>query len=196
MRELGNWYSRGYLPHFDEAGTEQLVTYRLADALPREVVLKIEEQVVLGASASKRARSREAVDAWLDAGHGCCFLRIPELARSVIDAWRYYDGTRYRLLAWVVMPNHVHVLVRTGANEPLGKIVQLWKSYTARKILAAPGSAGCFPERRVWEREYWDRFIRDDAHRQAAIRYIHENPVKAGLALKPEDWLWSSAGGR
>lgn len=106
-------------------------------------------------------------------------------------------GARYDLIAWVVMPNHVHVLIRTYEGVTLGKIVQSWKSYTGRQIskmqtaqetrLGNQDSAG------IWMREYWDRFIRDEPHFQTVIAYIHQNPVKAGLVAHAEDWFWSSA---
>jgi len=97
-------------------------------------------------------------------------------------------------MAWVVMPNHVHVLIRVYEGATLGKIVQSWKSYTGRQIaelgLGVPraGATG----RSVWMRDYWDRFIRDEKHFNAAVEYIHGNPVKAGLVKNPEDWPWSS----
>jgi putative transposase len=209
MRELGDWYTRGYLPHFDEGGTEQLITYRLADALPEDVLRKLAEQSKsgscyptpppvgaplcenldheapsLGAPAAGRlrddraARRRENIERYLDAGHGCCVLQHADCARIVIENWRRFDGERYRLLAWVVMPNHVHVLARFRNGESLGRVVQSWKSYTAKKLLTL------MPVEVFRQREYRDRFIRDETHRAAAIRYIHENPVKAGLVAR------------
>lgn len=222
MRELGNWYSRGYLPHFDEAGTEQLITYRLSDALPREAVLKIDEQAAVGAPAARRLPSASPpgapaahrplrscppaagapgppspwslreIDRYLDLGYGCCALRRKACAEAIIENWRHFAGQRYALLAWVVMPNHVHVLVRVADGIALGQVVHGWKSYTAKKLLELAPEA--FSKRTVWQREYWDRFIRDERHRQAAIRYIHENPVRAGLVAHAENWPWSSAG--
>ena len=212
MRELGDWYTRGYLPHFDEGGTEQLITYRLGDALSDDVLRKLAEQSTLGnppptpspgapplgAPAAgwlrdeRAARRRENIERYLDAGHGCCVLRDAACARLVIENWMRFEGERYHLIAWVVMPNHVHVLARFREGESLGRVVQSWKSYTAKKLLARVPAA-IFPQGRVWQREYWDRFIRDEAHRAAAIRYIHENPVNAGLVACAEDWPWSSA---
>lgn len=110
------------------------------------------------------------------------------------DTLQRFDGNRYRLIAWCIMPNHVHVLIETIA--PLAKIVQSWKSFTGRWALGhwaelglgTPGKPDAF-----WMRDYWDRYIRDERHLHAAMRYIHRNPVKARLCAQPADWCWSSA---
>jgi putative transposase len=124
----------------------------------------------------------------MDAGLGSCLLRRSEAASCVVEAWRQFDGERYDLVAWVVMPNHVHLLIRVYEGQALGRLVQSWKSFTGRKLNALGGTRG-----RVWSREYWDRFLRDEAHFEATLRYIENNPVAAGLAERPEDWPWSSA---
>ncbi len=101
------------------------------------------------------------------------------------------------------MPNHVHLLIKTYENHSLSSIVHSWKSYTAHEITKLlktrnTGETPVLPEYKndvVWQVEYWDRFIRDDAHYQRVINYIHNNPVKAGLCDKVEYWKWSSAHG-
>jgi REP element-mobilizing transposase RayT len=99
-----------------------------------------------------------------------------------------FDGERYRLLAWVVMPNHVHVLVQLDQQHPLPKVLHSWKSYVANQANKILGRSGPF-----WQREYFDRFIRNEDHYRNAVRYIEDNPVKAGLVMLPEDWRFSSA---
>ena len=128
------------------------------------------------------------LDALLDAGHGSCMLRDPRLARIAEAALWYFDGRRYRLIAWVIMPNHVHVLIQTLPGHPLSHIVHSWKSFTSKEANALLARTG-----RFWQPEYFDRAIRDEHHLTTAIRYIHENPVKAGLVASSEDWLFSSA---
>ena len=122
-------------------------------------------------------------------------LREPAAADCVVKTWQRFAGERYDLIAWVVMPNHVHVMIRAYESAALGKIVQSWKSYTGRRLaelgLGAPGGGGTGTT--IWMREYWDRFIRDEKHFHAASEYIHDNPVKAGLSKNPRDWPWSSA---
>src|SRR5690606_7648137 len=120
-----------------------------------------------------------------------------ENASIVVENWRHFHGLRYHLHAWVVMPNHVHVLIEPIANHSLSEIVQSWKSYTAKALLRhEAGGPPALPEQRVWQPDYWDRFIRDERHYRATVDYIHQNPVKAGLCSKAEDWPWSSLGAR
>ena len=197
--EPAGWHSRGYLPHYDDAAALQSITYRLWDALPADVVARLEEEA-LGDD-----RHREAIERHLDAGHGSCVLREAANARIVLENWHHFEHLKYRLHAWVVMPNHVHVLVEPLAGYANGDIVQSWKSYTAKRILH--GSAGGSPavgklagqrpalpaERHVWQPDYYDRFIRNERHFAAAVEYVHQNPVKAGLVEQAEAWPWGSA---
>lgn len=197
-RRNRGWYSRGYLPHCDHPGLLQFITYHLADSLPAEVRERLKEEVRHAPREQREAEWRKRAQAWLDAGHGSCILRRPEAAACVLENWQRFAGERYDLIAWVVMPNHVHVLVRVYEGVPLAKIVQSWKSYTGAKLRplldAAWQGQGRRPEG-VWYREYWDRYIRDERHFLATIAYIHDNPVKARLVAQPEDWPWSSARG-
>ncbi|HEX8914222.1 MAG TPA: transposase [Humisphaera sp.] len=171
----------------------------------------IERELAALPPGTQDAERRRRLEAWLDAGYGSCILREPAAAECVIGAWRHFAGERYDLIAWVVMPNHVHVLVRVYDGQPLGRIVQSWKSYTGRRIaqMGRSGDAGLQPGSSadvgraglkpgvpgggVWMRDYWDRYIRDERHFAAVVRYIHENPVKAGLAANAAAWPWSSA---
>lgn len=86
------------------------------------------------------------------------------------------------------MPNHVHVLIGTIEGYPMPNVVYAWKSFTAKEANRLLDRVGCF-----WQPEYFDRAIRDEHHLVAAIRYIHDNPAKAGLADRGEDWPYSSA---
>lgn len=192
------WYSRGYLPHCDHPGLLQAITYHLADSLPATAVARIEAELSLLPSDRQDPERRRRHDAWLDAGHGSCVLSEPALAACIVDTWHHFARVRYDLIAWVVMPNHVHLLIRTYPGTTLGKIVQSWKSYTGRRIHQHLRSrTDCPPEGQetdgVWMRDYWDRYIRNEEHFHTAIRYIHQNPVKAGLVKAPGDWPWSSA---
>jgi len=178
------WHSRGYLPHFDQPGLIQGITFRLSDSLPAHVVASLAEDLQEADDPAKRAR----IEAYLNAGYGACYLREPRIAGLVEDALLYFDGERYRLIAWVIMPSHVHTLIETIEGHPLHRIVHSWKSYTAKQVNQILGRTG-----RFWFPEYFDRYIRNEHHLEGAIHYIHENPVKAGLVEKPEDWPFSSA---
>jgi putative DNA methylase len=176
------WHSRGYLPHFDTGASVQFITFRLADSLPRDVY----EQLV--AEAKNETDRARRLDAMIDKGRGACLLRDPQNAAIVCDALHHFDGERYRLIAWVVMPNHVHALIEQIEGHRLSDVVHAWKSFTAKAVNRRIGSRGP-----VWAQDYFDRFIRDDAHFFSARRYIEENPVKAGLVAQPHDWAFSSA---
>lgn len=188
-------YSRSYIPHFDAARVAQGITFRLADSVPRRLVAAWRDEILLNQRwSTDRARYQQLqrrLARYEDAGLGECHLRRPEIASLVRDALRRFDGERYRLLAWCIMPNHVHILIKQMASFPLAEIVKSWKVFTAREANAILGRTG-----RFWMRDYHDRRIRDEAHMNRAIRYIENNPVKAGLCERPEDWAWSSATGR
>ncbi len=175
------WHSRGYVPHFDRAGLVQLITFRLADSLPRGAL-----EASPGTAQSLQRRMR--LERLLDNGYGECLLANRRIASLVEDELLHFDAGRYHLLAWVIMPNHVHVLVETLAGHPLSAILHSWKSYTAKAANRMLGRSGP-----IWQPEYFDRAIRDERHLAAAIEYIHNNPVKAGLAQRAEDWPFSSA---
>ena len=186
------WYSRGYLPHFDNPGTIQSVTFRLADSLPQLKLREIEDEIACLPPAKIDAERRKRTETWLDAGMGCCALRHPALAEVVRETLLKWDGDRYRLFAWCIMPNHVHVLLETIA--PLSKILQSWKSFTGRwALLNNAGLRLGIPGPAFWMHESWDRYIRDGVHFNHVHAYIEQNPVAAGLCQHPSDWPWSSA---
>jgi len=195
--EIGapRWHSRGYLPHFESSDVTQHVTFHLADSFPQTVLLRLEAELKTLPTEKRDVERRKRIDAWIDAGHGSCALRKPAIAGMVQGSLLAFDSQRYRLLAWVVMPNHVHVLFQPMNGWTVAKIVAAWKKFTARKICddRRDSVEGPNPNAPVWHREYWDRYIRDQTHLAQVLEYIHLNPVKAGLAITPESWRWSSA---
>lgn len=187
------WHSRGYLPHFECSELTQHVTFHLADSLPQSVLLRLQAELRTLSPEQRDAERRRRLDAWIDAGHGSCVLSKPDIADMAQASLLTFDSQRYRLLAWVVMPNHVHVLFQPINGWTVARIVASWKKFTARKICDSQRASGEKPGAPVWHREYWDRYIRDQRHLEQAIEYIHLNPVKAGLVAAPESWCWSSA---
>ena len=199
MQGPPGWHSRGFLPHYDDGRAIQAVTYRLADSLPAHVLAQLEERTL---DDEKR---RAEIEHYLDAWHGSCLLSEAGNAQAVLDTWWHSDGDRFRLHAWVVMPNHVHVLLEPLSGHTIGAIVGAWKSVSARRMLAgtttvprrnggnATGDGRGPKKRHLWQLDYYDRFIRNERHYRAAIDYIHQNPVKAGLVAHVTDWPWSSA---
>ena len=128
------WHSRGYLPHFESAEVVQHVTFHLADSLPQTVLRRLEAELKTLPAAKRDAERRKRLDAWMDAGHGSCVLLKPGIADMVQGSLLAFDSQRYRLLEWVVMPNHVHVLFQPMNGWTVAKIVASWKKFTGRKI--------------------------------------------------------------
>jgi putative transposase len=196
-REIGVprqvWHCRGYLPHFESAEATQHVTFHLTDSLPQEALLRLEAEVTALPAEKRHVERRKRLETLIDAGHGSCVLRKPNIAKMVQGSLLNFDLQRYRLLAWVVMPNHVHVLFQPIDGWTVAKIVASWKKFTARRISneRRQTSEACGDP--VWHREYWDRFIRGQTHYEQVIKYTHLNPVKAGLVVTAESWRWSSA---
>lgn len=175
------WHERGYVPHRDESGLTQFVTFRLADGFPESK--RDEWEKLLGIEEGRERRVQ--LEAWLDQGYGECHLREEEIAKAVAEALRKFDGERYRLKAYSIMPNHVHVLFMVG-TVPMAKVVQGWKGASARAANLVLGASGPF-----WQRDYWDTFMRDAEHEERTVRYIQNNPVKAGLVSEWSQWPWT-----
>jgi REP element-mobilizing transposase RayT len=171
------------LPHCDKPGLTQFITIRLADSMPVsrraewEIFLKLEDN----------REKRKQLESYLDRSLGECWLRRPEIAALAENVLLFFEGKRYQLRAWVIMPNHVHVLFDVW-NVPLSQLIQSWKRYIAREANKLLGRDGTF-----WEREYWDTYMRDKPQTMAAVKYIESNPTKAGLVREAKDWPWSSA---
>jgi putative transposase len=198
-------HTRGYLPHVKREGAAYFVTFRLADSLPREMLMKFEQQraerlrrltdfakVGQTANDSEEAIARDfarAVERYLDRGVGACHLRRPEVANLVADSLRYFHLQRYLLHEWVIMPNHVHAMVWPMPNFVLGDILKSWKQFTSRRVKQIIA----LDNERFWQPESYDHWVRNDEERARISRYIRNNPVIAGLCKRPENWAWSSA---
>jgi REP element-mobilizing transposase RayT len=200
---VSGFHSRGVLPHLKREGSIYFVTFRQAGTLPKEVLLrfKVERNAILAqANAAKRPLTwheqdelfrwySSRVDKYLDAGHGTCYLRDPAVAEIVAGAIQFFEGQRYELRAWVVMPHHVHVVVWPMPGHSLSDILHSWKSFTAHEINKR------LAEKVVpfWQSESYDHWVRDDEDLHRCCHYTTMNPVNAGLCARPEDWRWGSA---
>ena len=204
------WHSRGYLPHWDHPGMIQGVTFRLHDSVPKEVIDRWKAELATGSAGILPARPKannaakdggdpsefdprlielhKRITRYEDEGHGACMLRNERIGRLVENALLHFDGHRYRLLAWCVMPNHVHALIETREGWPLAGVLHSWKSYAANQANRLLARRGEF-----WHREYYDRYIRNAEHYVQAVRYVEDNPVKAGLVKRTSDWPFTSA---
>lgn len=186
--EKRGWHSRGYLPHYD-GNVIQFITLRLADSLPQSILKKLEGEKEHGKLDRYYDDSfLENVDGYLDAGIGECTLSNAEVATIIENALKYYDGIRYELIYWVIMPNHTHFLIRPYPEWELSSIVKDLKGFTARQVNKLLSRSGTF-----WHPDYFDRFMRGQEHLSRTIRYLQDNPVKAKLCSRPEDWRFSSA---
>ncbi|MCB9934625.1 MAG: transposase [Planctomycetes bacterium] len=186
---------RGYLPHWEREHATYFVTFRLADSLPADARKRIEDQrydIVKTAEHLNRPLTdteRERLDQLysvtfdelLNVGHGACHLANADCAAVVAETLTKWDGERYALYAWCVMPNHVHAVFRPFAGQALGEILHSWKSFTAKACNKLLGRTGEF-----WQRESFDRLIRDREEFDKRVRYTVENPAAAGLV----GWKW------
>lgn len=182
------WHSRGYLPHFSDTVHPQFVTFRLFDSMPQEVLRRWAKELEQLPKAALEMEQKKRIEAYLDSGYGSCSLNDPRIAANVQEALLHFENDRYALHAWVIMPNHVHVLFTPLGNWEWGKILHSWRSYTAHECNKMLQRQGEF-----WQPDPFDRYIRDEQHFANALAYIEKNPVKAGLCEKPQDWQWSSA---
>jgi putative DNA methylase len=130
-------------------------------------------------------------DKEFDRGHGSRLLAQARHAQTVQDCLLFHDSQRYALPAWCIMPTHVHVVVEPFDGVPLSDIAQQWKSVSAHAINRVEGRKGA-----LWQREYFDRFMRLGQQFEWTVAYVENNPVAAGLIERPEDWRFSSVSWR
>ncbi len=182
------WYSRGYLPHFDGGQIPQFITTRLFDALPQKVLNEFMLELERKGVEDIEFEIRKRIEMFLDQGYGKCFLKNKEIARVIADALQFHADKKYKLIAWVVMPNHIHFLAVPSKNVALSEITHSIKSFTANKANKILNRRGEF-----WQRESFDRYIRNYDHFIKTIDYIENNPVKAGLCKDYREWEFSSA---
>ena len=187
LRTAG-WRSRGYLPHFDGIEIPQFVTIHLADSMPTHVLDRWRQELKALKFDDERILLQRRIERYLDQGYGEVLLGKPSIATLVQDSLLKFDKERYRLFAWVVMPNHLHSLMTRFENFELCDIWHSIKSYTAHEANKMLGRTGQF-----WIEDYFDRYIRNEDHFHKTVKYIENNPVKAGLCKKPSDWPFSSA---
>lgn len=193
-----------HLPHWRQQGATYAVTFRLADALPREKIQQLQHWRDYWERTHEPPRSdkdwqefasqiNRQTEAWVDEGYGACHLRDPVFARTMADAFVYFQDQRSLTFCFCVMPNHCHVVVKPLEGFPLEDLLASWKGYVAFRINRARGQHGL-----IWEQESYDRIIRDEEHLMQVIQYIGQNPLKA--QLPNSEWYrwvhpeWEKAG--
>ncbi|MGE0132116.1 MAG: transposase [Blastocatellales bacterium] len=128
------WHSRGYLPHFDGGEIAQFVTFRLGDSAPTSVIERWKQELALEPEEIRDSLLRRRIETYLDQGYGACYLKDPKVGEKVESSILHFDGERYRMSAWVVMPNHTHMLLTPCAGYDLSGIMHSIKSYTANEV--------------------------------------------------------------
>ena len=180
---------RRNLPHWQQGHVWCFVTWRLADSLPKakldqwntersDWLKQHPEPWDEEAETAYHEKFSRQIDEWLDQGNGSCVLRDSANATIVAEAVRHFDGERYEIASFVVMPNHVHVLFRPLGGHVLADIVKSWKGFTGREINKRMGKTGV-----LWQDEYWDRLIRNERHFFKVAKYIRDNPKGTGARV-------------
>ena len=176
--------NRRHLPHWDQPEKFFFVTFRLADSIPQNVLEQLREvrETWLTQHPTPWDEKTEAeyyekfyafFEKFLDNAHGSCILKEERICRIVHGTLRHFDGIRYDLSCFVIMPNHVHILLKVNKNYKLPDILFSWKSFSAHAINKLRKTSGP-----VWQSESWDRIIRSRAHFERVFRYILDNPQK------------------
>ncbi len=192
--------TRNRLPHWQQEAATYFVTWRLNDSIPKELSdeWRHERNEWVRLYPPPMTEEQEAefhrlfstrMDQLMDAGYGECVLRASECREALVTSLRMFDGDRFLMHSWVVMPNHVHVLFSIAEKQTLEKTVGGWKRYSAKDINSLLGKAGA-----LWQKDYFDRMIRDWDHMFRVAKYIRRNPEKAGLrdeeyTLWEADWV-------
>ncbi len=215
---MSEFFFRRRLPHFQPDNATFFVTFRLAGSLPRNVLERFKAEQVEAkkriaqlaregktdlfkqARAEQESRYFGRFDAWLDRStSGDRWLSNPRIAQAVYDAILIRDGHQYELICFTIMPNHVHMVFtltdaqlkrpqnrRVSSKYILSPLLESLKRYTAgqaNKILERTGQ--------FWQHESYDHVVRDQKELRRIIRYVMNNPLKAGLVKVAEDWKWS-----
>lgn len=190
--------TRRNLPHWTQESCTYFVTFRLGDSLPSIALTELSEQKKIWMEHHPKPWTEQVqseynqifasqVDRWLDQGHGSCVLRGPEIRGILAAAIQYFCPSRYHLDCFVLMPNHVHVLLCPSVGRALSTIVHSWKSYSALQINRVLQRTGP-----LWMDEYFDHLVRSGDHLARFRKYIAQNPRRAGLAAE-EFTLWTHA---
>jgi REP element-mobilizing transposase RayT len=200
-------YYHRHLPHWQPTGAIFFVTFRLKGTLPMDVMQAFkEEREQEKKNIAKLPKDEQVKQNYLDerryfgkwdnlldqAGFGPQWLSQPEIAEIIKEALHYRDGKIFDLYAFCIMSNHVHVVFEPCKSDcqsdllPLEKIMQSLKRHTARKSNIVLGREGAF-----WQDESYDHVIRDNGEFERILNYVLENPVKAGLVSKWDDWQWT-----
>jgi type I restriction enzyme R subunit len=189
-------FHRRHLPHWEVPDGRYFVTVRCADSLPHDVVLQLQE-ISINLSrfdpqsaqfAELQRRSFHTLDKYLDAGTGSCPLRRPAVANIVVEELAAMADWQVDIPHFTIMPNHWHVMLmpETDCRHTLSDMMKRLKGRTAKKLRALIGGSGP-----VWQREWFDRWMRNDGEWEKCVAYIRNNPVKARLVSSWPEHPWT-----
>ncbi len=174
MDKILGWHYRGFLPHCDDDTKIQFVTFRLYDSVPLDVIEMWKTELEITEESEKSSaeflKLQAKIFQYEDAGHGECLLVQKQVYDIVESTLLFYNNSKYQILEYAIMPNHVHVLIKINAGYSLSKIMHSWKSYTTNRIQKLLNRKG-----KIWMYDYFDRYIRNDEHLEKVIKYIQEN---------------------
>ena len=177
--KLKGYYKRRTYPHYDNDKVFQFITFRLHDSVPETQIDFWKDELYWEEKTSEEKKSyrskilQEKILEYEDNGYGQCYLKNPKVYEIVENALKFFDKVRYDLIEMIIMPNHVHVLIRPYDGQHLHEIVHSWKSFTAKKANLILNRTGEF-----WMKDYFDRFIRNEDHYYKVINYIKNNDKK------------------
>ncbi len=177
------------LPHWNQDETYVFFTFRLRDSIPKSIAIQLKSELDNWLSTHPKPWDEKAateyhnlfpnrIEELIDNGHGSCILQNPEAAEIVESVLLHDDGAKYYLCSYVIMPNHVHALVRLLEDIKIESLIQTWKSITSHKLRKRFGQSWC-----RWMKNYHDRTIRDETHFQNVLAYILKNYSHGGIAL-------------
>ena len=203
-------FRKRFLPHLEFPNSTYFVTFRLAGSVPQSVLRKWqdEKQQILQAATIQHRELTDheqnrlkyllssKIEQYLDQSYGECWLKKSQIASIVVNALKFFDQKRYKLHAWCVMPNHIHVVftvISKGSelDSDLIPILHSWKSFTAHEANRVLKRSGAF-----WQREYYDHLIRSDEEFGFYVKYTLENPLMANLCCEWQGWEWSGCSDR
>ena len=195
---------RHHLPHWDQAKTTMFVAFRFGDSVPQQKLQHWNEERVHWLTYHGVTRAADIANLpeelrqeyhhrftvrfheWLDAGYGECLLRLPQVGQIVANALRHFHGTRYAIESFVIMPNHVHALFTPVVGMKSSDILHTWKSYTVHAINSKLERKG-----ELWQKESYNRLVRDEVEFHHYRHYIWTNPTRA--KLQDRDFIWWDA---
>lgn len=165
------------LPHINAYDQYQFITYRLADSLPRDIIENLCLEWQNNNCDLEKNEINNKIEDYQNAGYGSSILVHPLITDMILENWYYFSGNFYDLICWVIMPNHVHLIIKEYNEIKINTIIEKWKSFSSKQIIKLSplikGNIDCYihkkdyfdkliESRKIWQRGYWDHYLRND----------------------------------